>query len=87
MGTLVLIFEVIAKIAGAIPVVDGWLRLFWFWWAARCIALMKEEDRAAVLKMLADKDQREVEKLLGYSKAGKPSGVGDIVSELPNINP
>lgn len=87
MGTIVLIFEAISKIADAIPVIDKWLQQFWYWYAARKIAAMKDEDRRAVISMLETKDQREVEKLLGYSRSGEPSGIpgAEYPSDIPGV--
>lgn len=82
---MITVFELLIAIARAIPTVRDLLEQFFLWYATTQIEGMKAENRAAVIKMLVEKNQIEVEKLLGYKNAGEPSGIGDIVTELPGV--
>lgn len=79
------VFQGIVAIAEAFPIIDGWLRQFFIYWAQTKIAAMKQEDKDTVLRAIIEHNQIDIERLLGYSKAGEPTGVGDIVNSLPGV--
>lgn len=55
------------------------------------LAEMKRENKEAVDKVKYENDQRDIEKILGTERAGKPSGLpGTVIvdaSGLPDIVP
>lgn len=84
---LLAIFNAIAALAATIPIFDSWLRQFIAWYLANQIQKMKAEDQQVMVDALKNNDQIPVEKLLGFAKAGKPSGVPgtEIVDSLPGV--
>lgn len=81
------IFEGIAAIAGAIPVIDKWLQQFIAWYFNNQLASMRSDILAAVKKAIEEQDQRDLEKQMGSTKAGEPSGIpGTVIRDsLPGV--
>ena len=69
----------------AIPIIDSWFQKLAAAYVAAQIASMKDADRAAIRKAISEFDQREIEKQLGSSTAGKPTGLGEIRDKLPGV--
>jgi hypothetical protein len=88
MAAIASAVALITAIAKAFPIVDKWLS-----WCVQVYLQyrfkgMEQENIDAIHVLLTSKDQRDVEKLLGYSKAGEPSGIPGsvIVPELPGVS-
>ncbi len=69
------------------PTLKSWVESFMKFYVEREIANMKKEDREAIKKAINEQDQRDLEKQIGYSKAGEASGLPGavIVDSLPNV--
>jgi hypothetical protein len=88
MATVAGVVALLTAIAKTFPIVDKWLS-----WAVKVYLQyrfkgMEQENIDAIHALIVSKDQRDVEKLLGYSKAGEPSGIPGavIVPELPGVS-
>lgn len=64
----------IVAIAKAIPAVERLVSLLVEEWTKIEIEKWNEERRQALRKLLDEQDQRDLERVIGNPKAGKPSG-------------
>lgn len=81
------IIALIITIAKALPVLNEWLHKFVELYIQAQIDSLKKETRQAIKKAIEEQDQRELEKVMGSSKAGLPSGIEgvQIVDHLPGV--
>lgn len=84
MATVGAIFLALLKF---VPIVDEWAKSLFLVYLKWKHKDMEEDDVAAVHKLLTTGDQRDFEKLLGYTRAGQPSGLPGavIVPSLPGL--
>lgn len=69
------VFAIILGVLKAIPPLKDLFDRFLVFYAERQIANMKKENVEAIRKAMDEQDQREIEKAMGSSKAGEPTGV------------
>lgn len=58
----------------ALPKLQALVELFIVEYTKACISKMKKENRDAIDKAIKEHSQIDLEKLIGSSQAGKPSG-------------
>ena len=71
-------------IAKAVPVVDSWLRALVSAYVKWQIEQGKRDLAEALQKMFEESDQRDLEKEIGSSNAGRPAQNQDGVRTRPN---
>ncbi len=80
-------FSTIVAIIKAIPILKGWIDQAVALYLSHSIESMHESDRAAVKKAIYEHDQRDLEKQIGSTKAGKSSDLPgvELRDSLPNV--
>lgn len=83
------VLTTIIAILKAIPTLKAWFDWFVAEYTRREIATMKAEIRAGIRKAIDEQDQRDLERAMGSTKPGKPSGLPGavIVDDLPGVVP
>lgn len=83
------ILKAIIAVIVAIPTIKGWFDSLVKMYVEQQIASWRAEDRAAIKKAIDEQDQRDIEKALGSSHAGEPSGIPgtEIRETLPGVKP
>jgi len=81
-------FALIVGIVRAIPIFAGWFDQFVAYYTNQRIDEMSAENLAAIKTAIQQKDQRDLEKVLGNPNAGEPSNVGGTVirNDLPGVH-
>ncbi len=87
MATVASVVALLTAIFKAFPIVDEWAKAAVYLYLKTRYQSMVDADVRAIHALIINKDQREIEKLLGYSKAGEPSGIPGavIVPSLPGL--
>lgn len=85
--TISAIFNFLLALFKIIPVLKGFWDDLVTMYIERQIENLKAENKAAIRKAIDEKDQRDIEKLLGSDHTGMPSGISGttIVHTLPNV--
>jgi len=68
------VFSTILAVLKVIPILDSWFQQLMVFYAKAAVDRIKKEDREAVLKAFAEKDQRDLEKAIGNPNPGEVSG-------------
>lgn len=86
MGSVI---SAILAICKAAPIFDRWVQQLLVAYSNARVDSMAKENRDAIKKAITDQDQREIEKLLGSSRAGELSGVPgtEVRDSLPGVKP
>lgn len=81
------VFSAVAAFFSSIPVLGRLVEQFIAWYVNEQIDKMSSENAAIIKKAIEEKDQRDLEKTMGSSKAGKPSGIDGttVVGSLPGV--
>lgn len=81
------VFSAIAAFLGSIPVLGRLVEQFIAWYVNKQIDKMSAENATVIRKAIEEKDQRDIERTMGSSKAGKPSGIDGttVVDSLPGV--
>jgi hypothetical protein len=79
------VFEAVLALVKSLPWLKDQVDAFIAWYLERELEGMKAENAAAILKCSRDKDQRDLEKAIGNSNPGVPSGIGVIRNDLPGL--
>lgn len=79
--------NLLLSIAKAVPIVDKWIEQLSTLYFQTRIAEMKKENRDAIKTALEKQDQRDLERALGSTIAGEPSGTpgSEIIDKLPGV--
>lgn len=79
--------ETVVAFIKAVPVIKKWVEQLIALYVAQQIKAMREADREAIRKAVYDFDQRDLEKQIGSTKPGEPSGLPGthIRDSLPNV--
>ena len=76
--------SVVVAILKAIPIVDGFIQAFILIYCRAMVGSWKKENLESLRKILDEHDQRALEKTMGSTTAGKPSGdAGSIIVDAP----
>lgn len=62
----------------SIPILDKYIQMFIIEYINSGIDSMAADNRAAIKKTITDKDQIDLEKVLGNSHAGEPSNIPGV---------
>lgn len=70
-----------------VKIFKDWIDLFVVTYTANEIKDMKKENRDSIKKAILEQDQRDLEKAMGSTKVGLPSGIQgtEIVDHLPGV--
>lgn len=71
-------FQNIVLFIKAISIVDGWFKKLAAFYVARELEKFQEADRDAIRKAVYAHDQRDLERRLGNSRPGEPSGIDGV---------
>ncbi len=82
------LYQAILALIIAIPKLEDMVMGFFVFLAQNKWQKLKSENKTAVITAIVKQDQRYIEELLGYSRAGEPSGIPstEIVDTLPGVN-
>lgn len=82
-------FQTILIILKAIPALKSLVDTFISWYVQTEIKGFKEDVRAGIRAAVHDHDQRDIEKAIGSTGAGEPSGIAgtEIRDSLPGVKP
>lgn len=69
----------------AIPALKDIFDKFIAFYIQRELENIKKENSDAIRRAVNEKDQRDIEKMLGSKHEGQPTGLGEIVDSLPNV--
>lgn len=68
------VFPMLLALLKAIPALKNLFDRFMVWYTEREIASMQKENALALVKVVKEHDQRDLEKAIGNILPGKPSG-------------
>jgi hypothetical protein len=71
-------FSTVVAIIKAIPIIDKWFKQLATFYVASQINELHEADKEAIRKAIYEQDQRDIEKQIGSTRVGKPSGVDGV---------
>jgi hypothetical protein len=80
MMTFTSVFGFLYALTKAMPVLDGWLKSFFAWYAVK----EKEWFLADLHKVIASGDPQKIEEFIKSPRAGKPSGHDGVEYEDPD---
>ena len=80
-------FSKIFAIINVIQLIDGWVKRLAVMYVTSQINKLHESDKEAIRKAIYEHDQRDLEKQIGSTRPGEPSGIGGVEHrvELPNV--
>lgn len=81
------VIALIISVSKTFLAIKEWVDLFIVEYTKEQVKDMKKENRDAIKKAIEQQDQRDLEKSMGSTKVGEPSGIQgtEIVDTLPGV--
>jgi len=83
------VFPMLLALLKAVPAIKDLFDRFMVWYTEREIASMRKDNALALIKVVKEHDQRELEKAIGNILPGKPSGDAGariVPNRPPNVH-